>query len=169
MKRTILIAVLLLSPTAQAEVFKCAVDGKTIYQDKPCAGSTREASRANLPPITSMSSPYSGMETSPAAKSEAGAPTANVPAAQMQPAPPTANEIRSAVIGNRVLQGMKASEVTAAAGKYRDHRVTSGADAQGNYEIWTFPQKIEGFPYSVKLRDGIVTEYSSDDLRTLHR
>lgn len=36
MKTTLLLAAAVLSPTAQADIFKCVVDGKSHYQANPC-------------------------------------------------------------------------------------------------------------------------------------
>lgn len=170
MTRILMIALLSLPMLAQAQVYKCNVGGKSVYQDRPCAGGKREDT-AKLPPLTSISSPYTGLaQPAPvAAPAAAAAAPAAGTSAPTGPDRPSNSAVRSAIIANQVLPGMTAAEVVQAAGKYGDHRKDSGVDSQGAYEIWAFPQKFESFPFTVKLRDGVVTEYSSDDLRTLHR
>lgn len=155
MKRLLLIAALLIAMPAGAEVYRCEVQGKPAYQDRPCAG--RKGGPAVLPPISVVSRPSSAATPAPAT-AEAAAP-GDEPAPQPDiPAPPSPALVRAAIIGNRVLPGMSEAEVLAAAGRYTDHRTEAGSDAQGAYVLWVFSQRLDSFPFTVKLRDGVVVE-----------
>ena len=155
MKRLLPIVLLLLALPAAAEVYRCELQGKTVYQDRPCPGNS--GGPAVLRPISVIPAP-----------SSAAAPSSTTAPAESRSAPPVAAaptspsltpaEVRAAIIGNRVLHGMKAEEVLAAAGRHTDHRVEAGSDAEGPYELWVFSRRLETFPFVVKLRDGVVVE-----------
>lgn len=147
MNRLLLSLLLLVSANAQAEVFRCKVNGKTSYQDKPCAGQSREDSRAKLPPISvigNMGGQGKGAESSSGAF--------------VKPPPLPAGDVSAAIKANRVILGMTGQEILAAAGQYSDHKTAPGSDAQGPYEIWTFAQRQGAFPPWVKVREGVAVE-----------
>jgi hypothetical protein len=80
------------------------------------------------------------------------------------PARPTGEAMRKARMENRVMLGMTERDVLEVAGKYRGHEVTAGADANGEYQIWVFRQRMEGFPLTIAFRQGVVVQYSDGDL-----
>ncbi|WP_162932253.1 DUF4124 domain-containing protein [Solimonas sp. K1W22B-7] len=146
MNRLLLSLLLLVSANAQADVFRCKVNGKTSYQDKPCAGQSREDSRAKLPPISVIGNMGQGGKGA-----ESSGPF-------VKPPPLPAGDVSTAIKANRVLLGMTGQEILAAAGQYSDHKTTPGSDAQGPYEIWTFAQRQGAFPPWVKVREGVAVE-----------
>ncbi|PPE75760.1 hypothetical protein C3942_02380 [Solimonas fluminis] len=150
-----LIPLLLLAMPAGAQVYRCENPGKpTVYQDKPCAGA--RGGTVTLPPLSVVPS-QPAAETPAAPPAAAAAGKASAAAAGLPPAPAPA-EVRAAIIANRVLPGMKADEVLAAAGRHTDHYTEQGLDADGRYELWTFSRRLDSFPFVVKLRHGVVVE-----------
>jgi hypothetical protein len=156
MKRLLLIASLLIAMPAGAEVYRCEVQGKPVYQDRPCAG--RKGGPAVLPPISVVSRPSSAPPAAPATTPGAAPPGSEPAPASDIPAPPSPAMVRAAIIENRVLPGMREDEVLAAAGRHTDHRTEAGSDAQGAFVLWVFSQRLDSFPFVVKLRDGVVVE-----------
>ncbi len=151
-----LIPLLVLTTPAGAQVYRCESPGKPpVYQDKPCAG--RSGGPLALPPLSVVPAlPEPAPATrSPAVPAPAARPSS--PAAALPPAP-TPAEVRAAIVGNRVLPGMKADEVLAAAGNHTDHNTEQGLDADGRYELWVFSRRLDSFPFVVKLRNGVVVE-----------
>ncbi|HEY0914650.1 MAG TPA: hypothetical protein VGE22_07265 [Solimonas sp.] len=154
--RTWLLSLLLIAAPASAQVYRCEVPGKPpTYQDKPCAG--RSGGPVALPPLSVVPALP---ETAPATRSPDTAAPAAKPSSTSAAVPPapTPAEVRSAIMGNRVLPGMKAEEVLAAAGNHTDHNTEQGLDADGRYELWVFSRRMESFPFVVKLRNGVVVE-----------
>jgi hypothetical protein len=155
---------------AAAEIYSCKVNGKTAYQDRPCAAG---AAQSIVVPVSIPASAHEQpvqldepqRQAAPVQSPQQIQITVQQPTAPPPPARPGSDTLRAARIGNRVLAGMTPKDVLASAGKYSEHHVSSGADAAGQYEVWIFPAKFETFPYSVKFRQGVVVEYSSDDLR----
>lgn len=155
LRRIWLISLLLVAAPAGAQVYRCEVPGKPpTYQDKPCAG--RSGGPVALPPLSVV--PALPVAT-PAAQANPAAPAAkSSPAVTPLPPAPTPAEVRAAIQANRVLPGMKAEEVLAAAGNHTDHNTEQGLDADGRYELWVFSRRMESFPFVVKLRNGVVVE-----------
>lgn len=150
LRRWLIPLLLPLATPAGAQVYRCeSPDKPPVYQDKPCAG--RSGGPVALPPLSVI--PAQGAAESPAA-----APAAKPPAAAGLPPPPSPAEVRAAIIANRVLPGMKADEVLAAAGRHTDHYTEQGLDADGRYELWTFSRRLDSFPFVVKLRNGVAVE-----------
>ena len=156
MKRLLLIASLLIAMPAGAEIYRCEVQGKPVYQDRPCAG--RRGGPAVLPPISVVPRPSSAATPAPSPADAAAAPGGEPAPRSDIPAPPSPALVRAAIIENRVLPGMREEEVLAAAGRHTDHRTEAGSDAQGAYVLWVFSQRLDSFPFVVKLRDGTVVE-----------
>lgn len=156
MKRLPCLLLLLLSAqAAPAEVYRCSANGRTVYQDRPCPGQSREASRAQLPPISIVPS----TQTEPAAATPDTATDKPTPApAATGPARPSLADIRAAILGNRVLVGMTGEEALAAAGRHTDHHTESGRDVEGDFELWTFSARLDSYPTVLRLRGGVVTE-----------
>lgn len=164
-----LIAVLAAADVHASQIYKCTVAGKTSWQDKPCAGAPPMANIQTIrAPAASMAPPQlAPAGVAPVAPAMSMAPAAAAPAATAPvgpPARPDGEQLRAARIHNRVLLGMTEHDVLESAGKYRDHEVTAGADANGSYEIWVFRQRQEGFPLTIALRQGVVVEFSDRDL-----
>lgn len=155
MKRLLPIVLLLLAHPAAADVYRCELQGKTVYQDRPCPD--HSGGPLILPPISVVPAPSSTVAPAPAA---APVDSGSAPSAAPAPTPLslTPAEVRAAIIGNRVLRGMKAEEVLAAAERHTDHRVEGGSDVEGPYELWVFSQRLSTFPFVVKLRNGVVVE-----------
>lgn len=151
-----LMSLLLVAAPVHAQVYRCEVPGKPpVYQDKPCAG--RSGGPVALRPLSIV--PALPAPEPAARPAEAPAPVARPsPASAPQPPTPTPAEIRAAIQANRVLPGMKADEVLAAAGNHTDHNTEQGLDADGRYELWVFSRRMESFPFVVKLRNGVVVE-----------
>lgn len=63
-----LVIALLLSPAAQAAVYKCTINGETRYQDKPCPGSKDQVPHiedAPAPAASGPAAPAAGGEEAP--------------------------------------------------------------------------------------------------------
>jgi hypothetical protein len=108
------------APAAWAEVYRCTVDGKTIYTDKPCQPG---AAPTTLPPITSIdrqptSTPMTrqfDVDARREAASNHNANSARLDAYAAQKAHDDA--VRSATIAHRVIMGMTVSEVRQSIGE----------------------------------------------------
>lgn len=159
---------LLLSGTASAQqVYKCSIAGKTTYQDRPCPGAPTTANIQKIDaPAASMAAPIQTAPAGVAVPAPTSSPIASSTPTSMRepPARPTGEALRKARMENRVMLGMTEHDVLEVAGKYSDHEVTSGADATGEYQIWVFRQRMEGFPLTIAFRQGVVVQYSDRDL-----
>lgn len=116
--RQFFLAILLLSGTAQAEVYKCVTAGKTTYTDKPCAP---HAPPAALPPVTAIQSSESDdlarrhderLLQGKKARDEADARFVKSHAEKTE----RAHRVRDAIIDHEVIKGMTPSEVDSALG-----------------------------------------------------
>jgi hypothetical protein len=158
---------------AQAALYRCAVDGQTKFQDRPCAGGGAEQDRVEQRPeavrVTAPeaapqpAAPVALPQPPPASVQPANVPAPQVAAAKL-PARPDRETLRQARMANRVLLGMTQADVLQVAGKYRDHSTSAGADVNGEYEIWTFHQRLTGFPQTVAFRRGVVVQFSDGPL-----
>lgn len=117
MRLTALI-LLLLSATAQAEVYKCVTAGKTSYADRPCDAA---AQPATLPPLNTierkpgddLAKRYDErLSRDKSARDIADAEFVKQRAAQVQ----REKIMRKAIIDHEVIQGMTPSEVESALG-----------------------------------------------------
>ncbi len=78
--RIALLALLAAPLTAQADVYKCVVDGKTTFQQSPCDGSA--------PPRAAIPAPSAAPAAAPVAPPPTGARTAPAPSARPTASPP---------------------------------------------------------------------------------
>jgi hypothetical protein len=78
--RIALLAFLAAPLTAQADVYKCVVDGKTTFQQSPCDGSA--------PPRAAIPAPSAAPAAAPAPPPPTGARTATAPTARPAASPP---------------------------------------------------------------------------------
>jgi hypothetical protein len=110
---------LLLVLPAQAAVYKCAVDGRSVYSDKPCKAGDAPA---RLPAITSMQATKPSAlskqydkdlsdSTKKRDKADAAFVKENTTEVERQKA------VRTAIIEHRVIKHMKAAEVKSVLGE----------------------------------------------------
>ena len=125
--RLTLLALLLLSASAHAEVYKCVVGGKVSYGDRPCDAA---AQPATLPPINTMQRKHSDdlvknyderLSRDKKARDESNA------AFVKSHAEKAAREkaVRAAIIDHRAIKGMTPSEVESALGS-ADEKLPDG-------------------------------------------
>lgn len=159
MRKPLWLLALLLPAAAQAEVYRCTQDGRTVYTDTPCAP---DAAPAQLPVLNRSAA---GASADLAAehdralqegKKKRDAADARFVKEQAEKQA-RAKRIRQAILDHRPELGMSASELDSALGA-PDQR--SGDNGR---ETWTYLE--DGYRLSLKLRDGQVTAISKKEDR----
>ncbi|MES2683265.1 MAG: DUF4124 domain-containing protein [Pseudomonadota bacterium] len=150
--RLILLALLMLSTTAKAEVYKCVAAGKTSYSDRPCETG---AEPAVLPPLNTIQ-PKAGddlakryderLSRDKKARDQADAAFVRDHAAR------SAREktVRKAIIDHQVIEGMSGGEVESSLGQADEKR------PDGSWRYLRDGQRI-----IVRFRDGEVSSVST--------
>jgi hypothetical protein len=122
-------------PSAQAQPYKCTVDGKTVYQQARCAGGT-------------------AVNVSGAGRGDPGSPVA----AQLQrevAAIRRRDAGEAAIRAGEVFIGMTADEVVKSWGQ--PSKINSSTSVGGLNEQWIYRSKRIGYDQYVYLDNGIVT------------
>ena len=150
--RTIVLAFLLLSASAHAEIYKCVVAGKTTYSDHPCDAA---AQPAVLPPLNTIE-PKAGDDLAKSyderlsrdkkARDQSDAAFLKDHAARNA----RDKAIRKAIIDHRAVKGMTASEVQSALGS-ADEILPDG----------TWRYRRDGQRITVRFEDGEVSGVST--------
>lgn len=139
---------------AGAEVYKCTVEGKRIYTDRPCS---EDRAPADLPPLNltapGKSADLAGQYDRGIAEGRKRRDADDAKFVKEQAAKQArANEIRKAIIDHRALVGMTPGELNSALGVPDERRGDNGN------ERWTYNESDHRL--TVTLRDGRVTGIS---------
>lgn len=143
---------LLLSATAQAEVYKCVAAGKTTYADRPCDAAAQPAA---LPPLNTIERKPGDdlarrhderLSRDKQARDEADAVFVKERATRIA----RDKMVRKAIIDHRVIKGMTPSEVESALGA-ADEKLPDGG--------WRY--RREGQRVSIGFKDGEVYSVSA--------
>lgn len=154
MRKPLWLLALLLPAAAQAEVYRCTQDGRTIYTDTPCAA---DAAPAELPALNRSADLAAEHDRAlQEGKKKRDAADARFVKEQAEKQA-RARKIRQAILDHRAEVGMSASELDSALGA-PDQR--SGDNGR---ETWIYQE--DGYRLSVKLRDGQVSAISKKEDR----
>ena len=150
--RPILLALLMLSATADAEVYKCVAGGKTSYSDRPCETG---AEPAVLPPLNTIQRKEGDdlvkryderLSRDKKARDQADAVFLKEHAAKAA----REKAVRKAIIDHQVIEGMSGGEVESALGP---------ADEKRPDGSWRFVR--DGQRIIVRFSDGEVSSVST--------
>lgn len=126
-------------PTAQAQPYKCTVDGKTVYQQARCEGGSS----------VNISGAGKGDPSSPAATQV----RREVAAMRRKEA------VENAVRAGEVFIGMTADEVVMSWG--RPSKINSSVSGGGRNEQWIYRRERIGYDQYVYLDNGVVRSMQS--------
>ncbi len=151
--RAILLALLLFTGTAQAEVYKCLAQGKFSYTDTPCDAAARPTELPGLTTIPhgrseNLSKAYDqrlSREKAARDKSDAALVKSHAEKAKHDQA------VRAAIIDHRVIKGMTAAEVDSAMGA-----AEQTLDNGGGRRYRRGGQRLV-----ITFKDGVVTQISN--------
>lgn len=159
--RTSAVLLALVCSAAQAEVYRCDKDGKTVFTDRPCHAEAqpealREPNRVTATPgERKLASQYDRrLERERKARDRADRQWVK----DRDASDAQAARIRQAIEQHKAVRGMTPDQVQMALGRPESVETSSGK--QGDIEQWTYRADSDGRKV-VTFRDGVVSTASS--------
>lgn len=142
MKRCLLICCMLVSTSSMAQVYKCSVDGKTIYADAPCASNSKT------------------LDIAPTTGPAASAPDAASAELDLKRRDVDRRlKIRAAIAAGEPMVSMSHEELLSAMG--RPDRVNTGDYVGGTHDQLIYERSDR--VYHVYVSNGVVTSFQTSE------
>lgn len=158
MKKTALLALLVLSPlTANADIHKCVVNGRTAYQDTPCTQG--EVTLSNNGTLSTLPIPPP-VTRSPAPRISQTAPRQRSSGTSYQSSTERRNaEVRAASRG-MVIPGMSEGQAINILGQPSSRSTHTYGGSLCRYLYWDGSRPFQDGRHSVRICNGEVSSYS---------